>query len=354
MRLDLILVRHGFRDAGEENTALAQRGRLQMQRLARALSRRDIRPTAIVSSRARHARESADELVAYLPVRLTRVHELDALTPGSGVPSDVDTVLDELAGELDLRSDQTVLVVGHEGRLSDLLTELTGARSRPLVPGGAAHVESDGRVELLRGGGRVAYRYPTVDHQEDALRAKVHSKMTISVFLAGFVFTSLSYLLLEVREWPWHRVVAASALTGSLMLFVAAVYIFDQLGTPAGFATDAEKPNRLWRWWYARRDRLLGERWLTLLRSAPGDGAQQAAWVDDHQPFARERLDGPVYWHMVRTSRFVFTPALFLALLGFAAIVAGTGSRHVQVTAGACLLATAVYAASRRPALGAD
>ncbi|GIE29450.1 hypothetical protein Ait01nite_024950 [Actinoplanes italicus] len=357
MTLDLVLVRHGSRDRANEKSGLNTRGQRQMESLVTALSRRDIRPTAIVSSSKKHAVESAEKLSRGLLQEPLKVRNLDSLTPQSETPSDLDTFLKELGGD-DVPGEQTIVVVGHEGRLSDLLTELIGVRSRPFVAGGAVHVTSSGKAALLRGKGQVAYRYPTVDHQEDAIRTKAHSKMTVSVFLAGFVFTSLNFLLLEAEERSWDLVIATGALTGSLVLFIACVYIFDQLGTPAGFATDGEKPRRWWKWWYDRRARKAEEKWEELTKEMNENTADHDARVraraERDKLFARDERDGPVYWQMVRTSRYVFTPAVFLALLGYASVVIGTGSVRLQLVAGAFLLTAILYAASRRPNLGAD
>ena len=132
--------------------------------------------------------------------------------------------------------------------MSDLVVELTGSRARQIPHGGAVCVHGESLQALLCGRGSILFRYPTVDHQEEQLRSKVNSKMTVATFLAGFVFTALSaLLLLQGADWTWHRVVAAAALTAALVLFVSAVYIYDQLSTPPGFWTDGNKSRYFWR-----------------------------------------------------------------------------------------------------------
>jgi hypothetical protein len=255
----------------------------------------------------------------------------------------------------ELHASRCVLVVGHEGRLSDLLVELTGSRTRPVPHGAAVAVRGDSLPDLVSGRGRLQYRFPTVDHQEDVLRAKVTSKMTVATFLAGFVFTALSaVLLLTDRPWSGHRVVAITALTAALVLFVSAVYIYDQLATPTGFWTDAEDPKPWWRSLYERRERRLEQRWDDLARAAEGDEEQRARRADDNPAFHRTAADGPTYWLMVRTSRWVFTPAVVLALLGFIALLIGTEDSRIWIGGVVALLVGGTYAAFHRPDLGAD
>ena len=70
----------------------------------------------------------------------------------------------------------------------------------------AAPARSEGSCAPTAAGSPTRTGYPTVDYHEEALRAKVNSKMTVATFLAGFVFTALSaLLLLDKHEWPWHR-----------------------------------------------------------------------------------------------------------------------------------------------------
>ena len=213
--------------------------------------------------------------------------------------------------------------------LSDLVTELTGTRSHPLLHGGAVCVRGDSLQDLAAGRGSIHHRYPTVDYQEGSLRAKVNSKMTVATFLAGFVFTALSALLRDQDDWPFHRVVATTALTASLALFVASIYIYDQLGTPSGFWTDADKPRKFWRYLYQRREARIEKRWSKFKQAAKGDDDAKARLADDKQEMYRPRHDGPVYWLMVHTSRFLFTPAVVLSLAGFAALLVGTGDRWI-------------------------
>lgn len=280
---------------------------------------------------------------------------IDALTPGSG-PGSLEDVLEQAhrAG-VDVRAQNCMVLVGHEGRLSDLLVELTGHRSRPVAHGGAVSVQGPTLTDLESGRGRVHYRFPTVDHQEDELRPKVTSKMTVATFLAGFVFTALSgVLLLPGPQWPAHRIIAVVALTASLSLFISAVYIYDQLATPAGFWTDADRPRRLWQFLYDKRERRLAQRWQRGREAAHGDDEHRARVADDVSEIHRAERDGPTYWLMVRTPRPVFTPAVLLALAGFIALLAGTENGWIVVGGVLGLAVGASYSAFHRPDLGAD
>ncbi len=161
-------------------------------------------------------------------------------------------------------------------------------------------------------------------------------------------------LLLEQSKWPWHRVIAATTLTASLALFVASVYIYDQLGTPSGFWTDADRPRALWRRLYEQRAARLEARWARLKEAAEGDDEDRGRQADEDPEIYRMQHDGPTYSLMVRTSRFVFTPAVLLALAGFVALLIGTGDWRIWTLGLAGLLLASAYAARHRPDLGAD
>src|SRR5690348_14472188 len=53
---------------------------------------------------------------------------------------------------------------------------------------------------------KIECRTPITDYQEGELRSKVQSKMTVSTFLAGFVFTVLANLLMVsgANFTPWQ------------------------------------------------------------------------------------------------------------------------------------------------------
>jgi phosphohistidine phosphatase SixA len=327
--------------------------------LSEALELRGTLPTLILSSEVQHAHETAAVLADFVasqgrpprgPIQLL------ALTPG-GDPGGFDRVVRQARAKgVDLEREPCVLAVGHEGRLSDLITELTGARLSPVPHGGAVCIRGESLQDLAAGRGQLHYRYPTVDHQENALRAKINSKMTVSTFLAGFVFTALSaVLLLNLNPWPWHRVMAAASLTAALVFLIASVYIYDQLGTPSGFWTDAGKPPLMWRPLYAWREARLERRWIKLRNRAKAPTTEdKARLADDDKRMYRPLHDGAAYWLMVKTSRFVFTPGVVLAFAGFVGLLIGTKDRWILVFGLLGLLIAGAYCALQRPNLGAD
>ena len=328
--------------------------------LSHAFELRGTRPTLFLSSLLAHAQETAKVLAdcaASQRPPTTGPVPLPGLTPRRGISGFDEVARQAKAAGAELEPHACVLVVGHEGRLSDLVTELTGVRLSPVPHGGAVCIRGQSLQDLAAGRGRVHYRYPTVDHQEGALRSKINSKMTVSTFLAGFVFTALSaVLLLPLRTWPLHRVVAASALTAALVLLIAAVYIYDQLGTPSAFWTDADQPRLFWRKLYERREARLERQWIRRRETAPDDltDHEKARWADDHPRFHRPLHDGPAYWGMVKASRFVFTPGVILALVGFVSLLIGTGDWRILTFGLTALLAAGVYCSWHRPNLGAD
>ena len=179
--------------------------------------------------------------------------------------------------------------------------------------------------------------------------------MTVASLLAGLVLTALSaVVLLDTHPWAWDRVAAIISLTASLALFLASVYIYDQLGTPSGFWTDADKPRPIWKWLAERREAKRERLWSQLWVSAEGDEQGKGRQADDDPAFYRPLHDGQVYWLMVKTSRLVFTPAVTLAFVGFLALLVGTNDLRIWLGGLVGLCVAGGYAASHRPDLGAD
>jgi phosphohistidine phosphatase SixA len=299
-----------------------------------------------LSSHSQHAQESARALQKELALGEEPVYLLDCLTPTGG-PCNVATLVETARAQVPNLNDRAgVVLVGHEGRLSDLVAELTGSRIRPLSHGEVLCLTAPRLTDFIAGQASVHYRYPTFDHQEQPLQSKVQSKMTVSTFLAGFVFTALSgLLLLTPDDWTLEQVVAAVSLTCSLVLFVACVYIYDQLGMPSGFWTDASRP-RIWAALYRRGERRREERWQAIAEEVGSDRADK-----DQRPWLQ---DGPRYHLMLRTSRRLFTPGTLLALVGFLALLKGTGDGRIAVGALVGLFVAGCSSLAHRPDLGAD
>jgi phosphohistidine phosphatase SixA len=360
--VDIVLVRHGNRDKADRN--LTVRGEHQIDCLVGALRARGVQPSVILSSDRPYAIQTRDRLAQLAGPRGALINVSEPLNPDPGNPGGIEAVLAAAEAKgVPLGDDDTLVLVGHEGRLSGLLVELTSQRSRPLERGGAVAVHGPDLASLLKGAGQVAFRYPVVDHQEAELRSKVKSKMTVATFLAGFVFAALVEIVLGGDFPPWRQV-ATIILTLALALFVAAIYIYDELSMPEGFWQSGMRtaPRR---WLSHRRERHANERWrriaegqvdlaslsapsgfvnrlrhqaglsedarrqeLTALEADlkwfPIDEQRNRALADEDA--AQARQDGPLYIYMVRTWNRIFTPAVVLALTGFGIVVFERGT----------------------------
>ncbi|NIT58116.1 MAG: hypothetical protein GWN00_18370, partial [Aliifodinibius sp.] len=93
------------------------------------------------------------------------------------------------------------------------------------------------------GNARIEFRIPVNDFQEDKLRSKIQSKMSVSTFLAGFTFAALIGLLTKTSgDFTILQMVSAIGLTFSLALFIAAIYMYDRLSMPEGFWVYDDRP----------------------------------------------------------------------------------------------------------------
>jgi phosphohistidine phosphatase SixA len=195
----------------------------------------------------------------------------DALTPG--MPDrlfKIDTIV-----KTDIKPGQTLTLVGHENRLSQIIVLLTGKRLRPLNQLDVVCVEADSRADLLLGCAEVVWRLPVVAYEEETLRPKVNSKMTAATFLAGFTATAWIQVVMNARmppiPWPqlipaeavasnealvqlvlqWCAVAAMLCLSAALACFVSAVFIYDRLNMPVGSGRRrGRRPIRAFRNWY--------------------------------------------------------------------------------------------------------
>ncbi len=100
---------------------------------------------------------------------------------------------------IDLENKETIAIIGHEPTLSRLLTRFTGKRARSFATAEIVCIEAAGMRELDEGRAKLDFRLPVADHQEEALRKKVESKMNVAGLLAGFSFAALMALLLNVQ-----------------------------------------------------------------------------------------------------------------------------------------------------------
>ena len=253
----LTLVAH----ASHRDGVLTKRGRYQIEQLLVGLGALGCSPSCIVSSARPQAHATAEAIAERFS--LSSVCCLTELTPKTGTVGTFRTIIDELGSRVG-PVDHLVLV-GHEGRLSNLLTELTGGRHRPLFNGDAVMVEERQERGFEIGAGEIVARWPVAAHDEDLVREKLASKMTSTSVLAGFVLAALLAVATGVTDataddpGPW-RAASVLLLAVSVGALVGALLIYDQLSMPAGFWTDGPRP-----WWLKRlndwHERRLEKRW---------------------------------------------------------------------------------------------
>ena len=201
------------------------------------------------------------------------------------------------------------------------VADLRAALGLEHIIGELVCVAADSFEHCLTGRGRIEFRYPVVNHGEEQLRGKIESKTTVSTFLAGFTATALIELLLKGAPFSMSAGIAAVSLTGSLALFVAAVYMYDPLSMPEGFWVDEDRPTFRWR----------------------------GKTFEKHF-----RANGPLYALMVWTWKYVFTPAVALGLLGFVMMLVSTGNSVILCGALLVLIGAGIWYLWFRPRLGTD
>jgi phosphohistidine phosphatase SixA len=355
--LRIVLIKHGphelqSEDTPDEETELTAVGRDRTQNLATVLRRRGVILDHCFTSWHRHSRETADILVRSVGHPRAQIVEVEALTPGTPEQSfTIENIHDQADSKgIELNRDCTVALVGHELRLSKLISRMTGKRFEELdhleaicLAGEDLQDFRNGRAEWLwrisDSARQNEYLRGTIGSKMDVdaeLRGKISSKMTVAILLAGFSFAGLAELLTgnplptleELRGLPpittfaavlpWLAVVFFTAASA---LFIAAAYLYDRLAMPRRFweQSDADDPENL-------------------------------------PPYVRNKMRdyGVVYPYMVRTWTHVFTPGVFLSALGFLALVVHAASVELGVLCTIVLITVALYYWRVRPRLGVD
>ncbi|MHB8647784.1 MAG: SixA phosphatase family protein [Thermomicrobiales bacterium] len=126
----LLVLRHAKSDRSDttrrdHDRPLAPRGEADAPRMGTALAALDLMPDRILTSTATRARETARLVAATIGYRgaMTEAHELYAAS--------VDTLLDRLR---DAADEKTLLLVGHNPGLEELICLLTGGGdAEPIV-----------------------------------------------------------------------------------------------------------------------------------------------------------------------------------------------------------------------------
>jgi phosphohistidine phosphatase SixA len=344
--MKILLIRHASKMLNDthkdEETPLSDQGKVESWQRGDLLARMNMRPTLYLTSSHKHALQMGVLLTAQLDGNTKRpVINLPALTPHSETETWEELIDETVARGIDLRDHDVVALIGHEPRLSRLFLRLTGKRTRPFGRGEVVCLAGANLNAFWQSGSEVAFRLPVTDFQEEQLRSKIESKMAVSTFLAGFAFTVLVELLTSAPSQPgqssWWQSAALIALTAAVALFIAAVYMYDRLAMPEGFWVFGRRSNERWGKRVARiSDRIERRNWW---------GKQFAKDRDEH---------GLLYAYMVWTWKYVFTPAVLFALLGFLAIVANT--RDPIVIGGGLLMVVLalIYYWLTRPRLGTD
>jgi phosphohistidine phosphatase SixA len=357
----------------DKNTPLNEDGRLLAEHRTQQLSNIGFNPTLCYYGEYEHTKETA----CYLTGGACTIEKLQELNPGHE-PTDVLEVLAKKLQELnyehesvevraapaknpqelnpgyestdalaalarklvadgEYRSTSLVIaLVGHEPLLGQIVAAVTGKRIRPLQHLDAICVSATCTSDLLRGKGDIEWRFPVRAYEESNLRQKITTKMTAATFLAGFSFTALlGVLLFDKKNCPTCiplvsnltancedlLFVASALLTFAVVLFVAAIYIYDRLSMPEGF-------------------------WGT---SRAGPWRRITSFSDI------ERNEyGELYTHMVDAWKFFFTPAVILTAAGFLLIALAVGSRYAAITYIWLFAFGTLYYLKLRPKLGVD
>lgn len=338
-----ILVRHGEKQTGEgdDKASLSSKGVQQARRVGEFLKSLSLGAELILTSRFAHARETAEELARNLGV--TRIIEAAPLTPNTKSDFSIEALVAEAADKgCPLPDHGVILLVGHEPRLTQVSTMMTSQRFPPLDRLEFLCIEAQDLRELRLGRGEVQWRCilreleqsprPTVDTSKNDLRDKLIGKMTVAALLAGFTFTALLELVkedngLHLEKMPgWGEwgafvnpeaapvlfgIMAVVCLTLSFAIFLAAVYVYDRLSMPENFLEYS--PIR-----------------STISKYSKGYSA-------------REERFGFVYASMIHAWQWIFTPAVWFAVLGFLCIVARQSMFMATMLLGVVILARVYY-----------
>ena len=138
--ISLIIVRHGeaepqIEGKDDKDRKLVKKGVKQMKRVANFIDELGLNIDKVVSSPYLRAYQSAEEIINKLGIDSIKIETYDELEPDRD-PSQFIEKLKEFQDNI------TVLIVGHEPHLSNLIKALTGANVE-LKKGGIALVDYD-------------------------------------------------------------------------------------------------------------------------------------------------------------------------------------------------------------------
>jgi phosphohistidine phosphatase SixA len=286
----IVLARHGARvhkkDVADPHSPLTAAGEKQAAELAELLDNRGIHCSVFLSSNYAHALQTARILADRNPG--AAIHELCAFTPHSARETLEEMVTETSRARLDLSKLDVITFVGHEPRIGQLYARLT-SESIPQLGNCEAVGVSGTWDDFLNHRGKMEFRTRMPTSGSDALAEKVHRKMEVSVFLGAVTIPALVEVVKsDTATMSLTRGVSAFFLTLALALYIAAVYIYDELSMPDRF------------WSAAKAARRRGLRSRTFQ-----DNLAQG---------------GPVFAHMIHAWTHIFTPAVFCSVAGFLAL----------------------------------
>lgn len=302
--IQILLIRHPIKDHGssldDSKIRLSIEGERDSHQLGDILHERGFKPEVYLTSSREHARQTGE----IISTKLNKTSSVENIPLSSLTPrSKEDISLKNIRCEVNIKKSvniadwQTIVLIGHEPRLSKLVKEVTkSAAVRPFRRGEVVCLVADSFDEFSAGEGKVEFRIPAAEYENNSrppssseiLRPKIGSKMTVSTFLAGFTSASLTILLEGAATNPQlSEMIAAFCLTVASALFIASVYMYDRMSMPEDF------------WWTSRSksSRLKGIRFSRYKK--------------------HKEMYGPVYAHMVWTWTWVFTPGVIIGSVGF-------------------------------------
>ena len=322
--MKIILIRHGSKQENQspdKYQSLSGGGIQQVNQLGKKLSNpknlniKSIDQKSIVffTSPYKHSEETAKLLIEQWKLCGEPI-SLENLKPDN-ISRNFDKLFKEaLQKKKNLEDLEVVAFVGHYPFLRQLQQYLTKNRISQVIQRGEAACFRGTFQDFLDGNGTFDFNITENSNRviEEQLRLKIQSKMTVSTFLAGFTFAVLNDLL-KTKSFNMPQTIAAISMTGSLLLFVASVYMYDNMTMPKEY-------------WSKQSNRKIH-------------------FTTDHDL---------LHHYMIRTWKWVFTPAVALALIGFIATLFNTGNDLMIVVVVVIILGVILYYFKMKPVLGQD
>lgn len=138
--ISLLIVRHGdaeprIEGKDDKDRKLVKKGVKQMKRVANFIDELGIKIDKVVSSPFLRAYQSAEEIIDKLGIDTVKIETYDDLAPDKDPAQFIEKLKD-------FQDNITVLIVGHDPNLSNMIKALTGANVE-LKKGGIALVDYD-------------------------------------------------------------------------------------------------------------------------------------------------------------------------------------------------------------------